>query len=82
MTRTRLFVMMTAALLSVSACDTFRNNDDDKAPKTGSLTHNLTLVGDDGKLYGTVELDPIGGGRMYDTQGRLVGSVVPAVPQQ
>jgi hypothetical protein len=38
-------------------------------------------MGQDGKRYGTVDLDPIGGGKVYDTTGSLVGVVVPATQQ-
>ena len=60
------------ATLAVTGCDNFR----DKTPKTGSLTQHLTMTDAEGRNFGTVELDPVGGGRVLDVQGRLVGRIV------
>lgn len=47
------------------------------APKAGTLNQKLRMVSDDNRYYGTVEFDPIHGGKVYDAQGTLIGTVVP-----
>ncbi len=73
--RTSLTALATITLLA--ACD---RGDDDK-PKTGSLTHQLKLIGEDGRIYGRVELNPVGGGKIYDTEGNHIGTVITATGQ-
>lgn len=46
-----------------------------KAPEHGTLNRKVNMIGADGKLYGTVDFDPIKGGTIYDTQGRIIGYV-------
>ncbi len=46
-------------------------------PATGNLTRSLDMVDSSGVHYGHVELDPVGGGKVYDADGRLIGNVVP-----
>lgn len=74
MTRIAAIALAGVSLLALSACD------QNKEPKIGSLTHHLQLVGDDGKLYGRAELDPVGGGRLYDAGGQLVGVIQTVTP--
>ncbi len=62
--------LASVSLLALSACDTKK-----KEVPTGSLTHHLKLVGEDGRNYGRAELDPVGGGRLYDAGGQLIGTV-------
>lgn len=76
MKRILLLGLLATTAFGLTACE-----KKPEAPKTGSLTHHLKLVGADGRHYGHVELDPVGGGRLYDAQGRTVGIVVPAQEQ-
>ncbi len=62
---------LTALMFTTTACDSR------EAPKAGSLNQKLRMVGDDNRYYGTVEFDPIKGGKVYDTQGTLIGEIVP-----
>lgn len=66
------------ALVLLTACDLAKN--DDAVPKTGSLTQHLTMIDADGRVYGVVELDPLNGGRVWDSQNRLIGRIVPPAP--
>jgi hypothetical protein len=72
-------LLLTASLFGIAGCDLPRTN---QPPKTGSLTQHLTMTADDGRVYGTVELDPINGGRIFDADGRLIGRVVTPAPAQ
>ncbi len=81
----RRLALSAALLLTVSlglaGCDMMHNDQ----PKVGSLTQHLTMVDADGRIYGSVELDPINGGKIFDADGRLIGRVVtpaPAAPAQ
>lgn len=77
MTRTKTTLMLGCAVLALSACE---NLTQKKEPKLGSLTRQLQLVDSDGTIYGSAELDPVSGGKLYDTQGRVIGTIVtPAV---
>lgn len=60
------------ALMFTAAC-----GNGTQAPKAGTLNQKLRMVSDDGRYYGTVEFDPIRGGRIYDAQGQLIGDIVP-----
>lgn len=59
-----------ALLLALSACA-----EKPKQPRFESLTRELMLIDAEGKRYGTVQLDPLGGGKMYDVEGRMVGVI-------
>lgn len=59
------------ALMFTAACD------NREAPKAGTLNQKLRMVGDDNRYYGTVEFDPIRGGKVFDAQGTLIGDIVP-----
>lgn len=75
---TRLTALALAALaLTAAACDNYKEKE---PPKYGSLTRTLTMVDAEGRNYGTVELDPINGGRVMDAQNRLIGRIVSPVP--
>lgn len=82
MLRSRFVSVLTLSTLALSlaACDSLTQKDE--APKTGSLTQRLAMVDKEGRNYGMVELDPINGGKIYDTQGRLIGRVVTPGPVQ
>ena len=72
-TKTRIasLAALTALALSSTACDQLR-----EPPKQGSLTQRLMMMDAEGRNYGTVELDPIKGGKVYNAQGVLIGRVV------
>lgn len=67
----KTFAILTA-VLALGACSMHQ----DKEPKYGSLTRSLILIDADGKRYGTIEMDPVAGGRMYDVEGRQVGTIM------
>ncbi|MFM9891139.1 MAG: hypothetical protein ACKVOE_10980 [Rickettsiales bacterium] len=67
------------AMVTLGACDMMK---DDNVVKTGSLTQHLTMIDTDGRVYGVVELDPLNGGRIWDSQNRLIGRIVPPAPPQ
>ncbi len=75
MRTTRLLTLL-APLLLVSACDYLPQPHHDEKPAVGSLTQNLTMIDSTGKIYGSVQLDPINGGKVFDAEGRLIGKVV------
>jgi hypothetical protein len=80
-----LKVIAVTSLFFVAACDMsqFNQKKEDTAntpPRTGSLTQNLNMVDSTGRIYGTVQLDPINGGKIFDADGRLIGRVVNPVP--
>lgn len=61
------------ALMLTTACTT-----QVEAPKSGQLGQKVRMVGEDGRYYGTVDFHPIQGGKIYDAQGQLIGTIVPA----
>jgi hypothetical protein len=79
-----LKVIALASLVLVSACDQMSSwntkKEDTASARTGSLTQNLNMVDSTGRVYGTVQLDPINGGKIFDAEGRLIGRVVNPVP--
>ena len=72
-------LMLAALMLTVSGCDSklFRDTSAPAVPKTGSLTQRLSMMDAEGRNFGTVEIDPVNGGKVMDAQGRLVGYIVP-----
>jgi hypothetical protein len=69
--------LVTVALLSVCA---FALSGCGKAEqKMGSLTQRFTMMDAEGRNFGLVEMDPVGGGRIYDATGRVVGQIMPPV---
>lgn len=76
MKRLKLTTAAVTALLLTSACAMQQN----EKPKYGSLARTLYLVDQSGTSFGSVEMDPVSGGRLFDAEGRLIGTVVtPAV---
>lgn len=72
-------VTLTCAALALTACDGLMRKDKE-APKFGSLKHNLLLVDQAGTRYGSVEMDPVTGGKVFDAEGRVIGTIVtPAI---
>ena len=65
--------------LLASACTTTKPEEKDAKPANASLSRTLDMVDKDGRHYGTVELDPLGGGKVIDSDGRVVGTIVPPV---
>ncbi len=61
------------ALVSLAACSSHHDEEVHKA----SLSRTLNMVDAQNVRYGTVELNPVGGGRVYDVDGRLIGDIVP-----
>lgn len=77
-------IVLFAALLATTACSS-SDSDEKKAQAkpvaSGNLTRNLELIDSrDGLRYGNVELTPVGGGRVFDADGRLIGHIVPPAP--
>ena len=71
----QLMILGTAAV-GVSACSML-HKEEPPAPLTGSLTRSFDMIDpNDGKRYGTVEMDPLNGGRVLDAKGRLIGTLL------
>jgi hypothetical protein len=71
-------VMTSSIMLLTAACNPPSDRDDMyEQQRIGKLTHVLDMVDREGRAYGRVELDPVGGGRVYDTDGRIIGHIVP-----
>ncbi len=78
---TKKLLTAAAAMLLLSGC----HNPPPPPPpppaaaivQQGSLTRSLDMVDTDGRHYGRVEMDPVGGGKVYDSTGRLIGNIVP-----
>ena len=49
-------------------------------PAVSSLTRTFGLVDPAGNRAGTLVLEPVGNGVIYDNGGRVIGTVVPPVP--
>jgi len=58
------------AVVPLAACD-------QKPPATASLTHTYTLVDEHGTTAGTVTLQAVGGGELFDVSGKEIGRIVP-----
>lgn len=74
--RISLTLAALSALLAATACQPLPK-DRPGEPKYGSLNRHLTLIDSEGRTYGTIDLEPLGNGRLYDTQGKLVGMIIP-----
>ena len=66
---TTKMIVVSLSVLALSACAK-------PEVKTGSLTQRFTLIDSEGRNFGRVEMDPVGGGSIIDIQGRLVGRIV------
>ncbi len=66
---TTKMIVVSLSVLALSACAK-------PEPKMGSLTQRFTLIDSEGRNFGKVEMDPVGGGSITDIQGRLVGRIV------
>ena len=72
----KTFAALGCAVVALAACDNFRKEE----PKFGTLKHNLLLVDGEGRRYGSIEMDPVSGGKLFDNQGQVIGTIVtPAV---
>ena len=69
--RLTTFLPLAALALLASACQPVR-----EAPKPGDLNHRLMMIDTEGRNYGTVEFDPINGGKIYNATGVLIGRIV------
>lgn len=74
MIRIRNACLVMVALSALTACDHF--NKKEEPVKFGSLSHTLLMVDAEGRRYGTVEMDPVTGGRVMDVEGRVIGTIV------
>jgi hypothetical protein len=73
---TKTKAIAVCALLSACGSPDYVTPPPQAAVPVGSLTHVLDMVDPgDGRLYGSVELDPVGGGRVFDIDGRLIGHI-------
>jgi hypothetical protein len=78
----RKIVLAVVALVALTGCDVFKpkkeaSQEPQQAQNLGSLTRNFQLIDvNDGRVYGTVEMDPVTGGRVLDSSGRLIGNIV------
>ena len=63
-----------SALVFISACSS--SNERMGHPQVGTLSRTLEMVDQEGRHYGRVELDPVGGGKVFDSNGRLIGDIV------
>jgi len=67
--QTTKMIVVIACALALTACGRGE-------VKTGSLTQRFTLIDAEGRHFGVVEMDPVGGGRITDVQGRVVGQII------
>ncbi len=67
-------LILGSALLALAACEMPKQKPEPQ--QYGTLGRSLILTDHEGKRYGTVELDPVTGGRMFDVEGRQVGTIV------
>jgi hypothetical protein len=70
MLRTTTLISALVATFALTAC-----GETARQPQPASLNRTVNMIGADGKNYGKVEFDPIKGGTIYDTQGRIIGYV-------
>jgi len=47
-------------------------------PQMGNLTRSFVMVDGEGRPYGHILLDPLGGGKVMDASGHVIGYVVGA----
>ncbi len=77
----RKMTLLIAALGALSACSSEKTKETvvvaQPAQQTGSLTRTLNMVDQDNRVYGKVELNPVSGGTVYDSQGQVIGKVIP-----
>jgi hypothetical protein len=73
--RFRLAIVVVACALSACA------EEQKDRPQMGTLTRNFTMVDSTGRPYGQIMLDPLGGGKLIDSEGRVIGYVVSSQPE-
>lgn len=66
--------------LVVGACASAPPPPPTPPPAVPSLTRTFGLVDPGGNRAGTLVLEPVGNGVIYDNGGRVIGTVVPPVP--
>jgi len=69
----RHVLLAVVAVSTLAACDMPRKSE---PVKFGSLSRSLLMVDGEGRRYGTVEMDPVSGGRVLDAEGRVIGTIV------
>ena len=70
-----------AVSLVVGACASAPPPAPAPPPAVPSLTRTFGLVDPAGNRAGTLVLEPVGNGVVYDNGGRVIGTVVPPVPE-
>jgi len=75
--RHRMAVVAAIALL-LSACA--YSPPPPPPPAVSSLTRTFSLVDPVGNRAGTIVLEPVGNGVIYDGGGKIIGTVVPPMP--
>jgi hypothetical protein len=70
-------IAVCAIMSMVSAC---AYSPPPPPPAVSSLTQNFSLVDPLGNRAGTLILEPVGNGVIYDGSGQVIGTVVPPVP--
>jgi len=64
------------AMTALSACSE-KASPPAPVQQTGSLTRTFSMVDTDNRVYGKVEMTPLGVGLVYDAQGQVIGKIVP-----
>ena len=79
MSKAITLIAASAMLLAVSACSSSSDKKEEKQRvAAGSLTRSFDLIDTkDGMRYGNVDMDPVGGGKVFDADGRLIGYITP-----
>lgn len=78
MTKHFLLIAASFALLATGACSSSEHDKKKADADIGTLSRNFDMIDkNDGRRYGTVEMDPVGGGRVIDSSGRIIGNIVP-----
>ena len=79
MTKNVKIITLASVLLALSACSSSSDKKEEKARVVnGSLTRSFDLIDSkDGVRYGNVDMDPVGGGKVFDADGRLIGYITP-----
>lgn len=65
--------LLLAGVMALPACSPRR-----EAPQMGRLSRTFMMVDQEGRPYGHIMLDPLGGGKVVDAEGRIIGYVVGA----
>lgn len=73
-----LLIAASTSLLASTGCSSSDNDKKKADADIGTLSRSFDMIDkNDGRRYGTVEMDPVGGGRVIDSSGRVIGNIVP-----